>query len=75
MRQVNVHDAKAQLSELIERALEGEEIVIARRNRPAVRLVPVAEARPRRKLGSARGLVEISPDFDEPLEDFDEYTR
>jgi prevent-host-death family protein len=41
MTTINMHDAKTQLSDLVARAEAGEEIVIARRNRPAVRLVPV----------------------------------
>jgi len=45
--QVNVAEAKAKLSELLDRALAGEEIVIARAGRPLVRLVPVDELKPR----------------------------
>ena len=41
MATINMHDAKTQLSDLVARAEAGEEIVIARRNKPAVRLVPV----------------------------------
>jgi prevent-host-death family protein len=44
MTTINMHDAKTQLSDLVARAEAGEEIVIARRNKPAVRLVPVADA-------------------------------
>src|SRR5689334_539083 len=43
MTTVNMHDAKTQLSDLVARAEAGEEIVIARRNKPAVRLVPVEQ--------------------------------
>jgi len=45
MATINMHDAKTQLSDLVARAEAGEDIVIARRNRPAVRLVPVADGR------------------------------
>lgn len=41
MATINMHDAKTQLSDLVARAEAGEEILIARRNKPAVRLVPV----------------------------------
>lgn len=44
MATINMHDAKTQLSDLVMRAEAGEEIVIARRNKPAVRLVPVDNA-------------------------------
>jgi prevent-host-death family protein len=68
----NVHEAKANLSKLLERVLEGEEVVIARRNVPLVKLVPVKEPAAER-IGWARGLAELAPDFDEPLDDFSEY--
>jgi prevent-host-death family protein len=47
--QVNVAEAKAKLSELLDRALAGEEIVIARAGKPLARLVPVNDMAPRRK--------------------------
>jgi len=67
---VNVHEAKSQLSALIARAEAGEEVVIARANRPVVRLVPVERIPKERRLGEAKGLVAVSPDFDELPEDF-----
>jgi antitoxin (DNA-binding transcriptional repressor) of toxin-antitoxin stability system len=73
MKIVNVHEAKTHLSRLIEEALAGEEIVIARGNEPIVRLVLVESARPRRTLGWAKGQIRIAADFDEPLDDFAEY--
>lgn len=68
--QVNIHDAKTRLSSLIARAEAGEEIIIARANKPVVRLVPVQAAGVHRQLGEAKGMVEILPDFDELPEDF-----
>jgi prevent-host-death family protein len=70
---VNIHEAKTHLSRLIQEALDGEEIVIARGNAPVVRLVLVESARPRRSLGWARGQVTMAPDFDAPLDDFGGY--
>jgi prevent-host-death family protein len=63
--QVNMHEAKTHLSRLVERALEGEEVVIARAGKPLVRMVPV-EAQPRRRLG---GFVagKLTDAFFEPL--------
>jgi prevent-host-death family protein len=72
---VNIHDAKTRLSSLIARAEAGEEIIIARVNRPVARLVPIREKRAPRGLGEAKGLVEISPDFDELPEDLMEHFR
>lgn len=66
--QVNMHEAKSQLSKLGELAWQGEEIVIARAGKPYLRLVP-HHARPPRTLGSLEGRIRIAPDFDEtPLE-------
>ena len=73
MKIVNVHEAKTHLSRLIEEALGGEEIVIARGNQPAVRLVVVETARRQRTLGWAKGQVKMAADFDAPLDDFADY--
>lgn len=66
---VNIHEAKTQLSALVARAEAGEEIVIARANKPVVRLVPIEPGRVQRRLGEAKGLVTIAPDFDELPDD------
>ena len=72
MTQVTLDEAKEQLPALIEAALGGEEVLITR-NGHTVRLVP-CEEKPRRKAGSAKGLITyIADDFDAPLEDFNEY--
>lgn len=63
---VNVYEAKTHLSQLLDRAAAGEEIVIARAGRPVARLVALAEPAPhRRKPGGWQGKVVIAPDFDE----------
>jgi prevent-host-death family protein len=69
MATIGVYDARAELSRLIERALAGEDIVITRRGKPTVRLVPVEELRPRRKPGALKGLFEVTDAFFEPLPD------
>ena len=74
-RYVNIADAKARLSELVEKATRGEEIVIARDHRPVAKLVPIERPLTRRKPGSAKGQIWIAPDFDETPPDFDDYTR
>lgn len=61
---VNVHQAKSQLSKLMEQAEAGEEVVIARSGKPAVRLVPFVPHGPQRKAGIWRNQVSIAPDFD-----------
>jgi len=72
MHQFNIAEAKARLSHLLRQALDGEDVVIAKDNRPLVRLVPVKHAA-RRRPGSAKGLVTMSRDFGAPLEDMKEY--
>jgi len=62
--QMNVYEAKAQLSQLIERAVHGEDVVIARAGKPAVRLVKWQPA-PKRIPGAWRSQVTIADDFDD----------
>ena len=57
---VTVHDAKTRLSRLIADALEGEEIIIARRDAPVVRLVPVHPPAQRR-FGALRDVIKVGP--------------
>ena len=72
--QVNIHQAKSQLSRLIQSSLNGEEVIIAKNNRPVVRLLAIRQPLVKRKLGSLRGLIKsIDDDFNEPLNDFQDY--
>ena len=64
---VNMHDAKSQLSKLIVAAEAGDDVIIARRGKPAVRLVPVTSREFR--FGSLAHLVDSVPDFDEPIDE------
>ena len=66
----NMHQAKSSLSKLVERALAGEEIVIARKGEPLVRLVPVPKERKPRVPGRWKGKIWIAPDcFDDMSEE------
>jgi prevent-host-death family protein len=68
----NVHDAKTHFSKLLERVLNGEEVVIAKAGKPVARLLPfVAEDVSPRIPGIDKGKVTIMPDFDQPLPEFD----
>lgn len=67
MRSVKVHEAKTNLSKLIERARRGEDVVIARGATPVVRLVPVGEVQGRRQPGALRGKLRVGPEFFRPL--------
>jgi prevent-host-death family protein len=62
---VNVYEAKTHLSQLLDRAAAGEEIVIARAGRPIARLVALAGSSARRVPGGWRGKVTVAADFDE----------
>ena len=64
---VNITEARARFSELLKRVEMGEEIVIAKAGKPIARLVPFRARPALRKAGTAKGLISISPDFDEPL--------
>ncbi len=75
MYQVNIEEAKSNLPDLIDAAVNGEEIVIAKDDQHIVRLVPITQANSRPQFGSAKGLITMTDDFDEPLEDFAEYVR
>ena len=72
--QVNIHTAKAHFSELIKKAQQGEEIIIAKDHTPVVKLVAIKIVKSKRRLGTAKGLVIIEKDFNELLEDFKDYT-
>jgi prevent-host-death family protein len=63
--QVNVHEAKTRLSQLLERVEHGEEVVVCRAGKPVAKLVPYRETQVPRKPGSWKGRVWIAPDFDE----------
>jgi prevent-host-death family protein len=69
--QYNVAEAKARLPQLVRETLSGDEVIIAKDNKPLVKLVPLTTGR--RVPGTAKGQIWMSPDFDEPLEDFEDY--
>ena len=69
MTTVNVYEAKTKLSQLLDRAEAGEEIIIARNGRPVARLGPLRQRKQRRRLGTLKGKLRVSPDFDAPLPD------
>ena len=63
----NVHDAKSQLSKLIEQALAGEEVVIANRGKPVVKLVPIAQHTGVSSIIGKLGHVKLKPGWDAPM--------
>ena len=69
MIDVNIHEAKTQLSALIARAEAGEEVVIKRNGEPVARLVAIARPAPRRQFGALAGRLVVGREFFEPLPD------
>ena len=67
---MKLSDAKARFSEVVQQAMLGHPVTITKDNRPVVRVVPIKPAK--RRPGTGKGIW-MSPDFDEPLEDFAEY--
>jgi antitoxin (DNA-binding transcriptional repressor) of toxin-antitoxin stability system len=72
MQHVSIEQAKVSLTSLVAAALNGEEVVIEQSEK-AVKLVPFQITKPRPMFGSAKGLIEIKDNFDDPIEEFAEY--
>ena len=68
MIEVNIHEAKTQLSRLLKKVAEGEEVIIARSGEPIARIVPIKQTRKKRILGQYAGQIWISDDFDDPVD-------
>jgi prevent-host-death family protein len=69
---VNMHEAKTRLSELVRLVEAGEKVVLARNGTPVAELVPAMKPT-KRQGGIWEGKAWISPDFDDPLPEFEEY--
>lgn len=72
MQTSNLHQAKTHLSRLVDAALTGEEVIIARAGIPLVRLVPVTPPKRPRQLGLDAGKIVISDDFDAPIPELED---
>lgn len=70
-KMVNIHEAKTHLSKLLQRVMNGEQIIIAKSGQPIAVLIPYNKLPEDRVPGIDAGKVVISPDFDEPLPEFD----
>lgn len=69
MRTVNMHEAKTKLSSLVEEALAGEDVIIARAGTPLVKHVPIHRNKRPRKPGRFKGMIRMAPDFDQTPEE------
>ncbi len=75
MYQIDLSEVKSQVSDLIGLALTGEDIIITQNEQPILKVTRILNSGTYRKAGSAKGMIIMSDDFDEPLEDFQEYMR
>lgn len=69
METIQLHDAKARLSELVDRARLGEDVVISRHGKAVARIVGYRPARANRRLGLLRGRIRFRKGWDDPLPD------
>jgi prevent-host-death family protein len=65
----NIHEAKTHFSKLVDSVMQGNEIVIAKSGKAAVKLVPISSVKPKLRLGVLKGRIRIADDFDAPLAD------
>lgn len=76
MYQVSIEKTQTiQLPDLIDSVINGEEVIFTQNNLPIAKLIAVRQEKPRPQFGSAKGLFVMAEDFNEPLEDSDEYRK
>ncbi|MCD4654972.1 DUF2281 domain-containing protein [bacterium] len=73
MQKMILEENKMSLSELINLVAGGKDVVITRKDGSSFKIVPVSQDKPFPKFGSAKGLITIADDFDEPIDDFARY--
>jgi len=74
MHQVTIHEAKTNLSKLIQEALNGETVIIAKGKKPLIKLEVLADVKKNRRIGGANKLnMQMDGDFNDALDDFSEY--
>jgi prevent-host-death family protein len=69
MEIVNIYEAKTRLSQLVDKAAAGEDVVVSRNGKPLVRITQLQERRRRVRFGVLKGKLRIAADFDAPLPD------
>lgn len=69
MEAVNIYEAKTRLSQLVDKAASGEDVVVSRNGKPLVRITKLEATQRQIKFGVLKGRVRIAPDFDAPLPD------
>lgn len=66
---INIHEAKTQLSKIVDQVASGREVVLAKAGKPVARLVPLAKPSRPKKLGLLRGKLKVPDDFNAPLDE------
>ena len=69
METVNIYDAKTRLSQLVDKAASGEDVVVSRNGKPLVRITRLASSKRSVKFGLLKGKLTVPADFDAPLPD------
>jgi prevent-host-death family protein len=75
MKKTNLHEAKTNLSKLVELVLQGEEVIICKAGKPVAKLVSISKKKKIRKPGALKGKITIKEDFDQLPDEFMEYFR
>lgn len=68
MLNIDINQAKQNFSELIEKTVKNGEVIITKDGQPFVKMIPLAKSKKERKFGTAKGLIKMSDDFDQPLD-------
>lgn len=72
-RAIDLNHAQALLPDLVREAARGENVILTEHGEPVAKIIPITRALGPRQFGSAKGLIRMADDFDEPLEDFRDY--
>jgi prevent-host-death family protein len=67
MESINIYDAKTRLSQLVDKAAGGDDVVVSRNGKPLVRITRLQEPKRPIKFGVLKGKIRIAADFDAPL--------
>jgi prevent-host-death family protein len=70
---IDLNHAPAQLRDLVRQAARGEDVILTEAGQPVAKIIPISHAMGPREFGSARGLIHMDDDFDDPLEEFENY--
>jgi prevent-host-death family protein len=70
---IDLTHAQTRLPELVRQAARGEDVILTDAGEPVAKIIPITRARGPRQFGSAKGLIHMADDFDEPLEAFEDY--